>query len=75
MGPTILFDKSFLQSLSLDEAVIFDHFFIALICPMFYVETLADLGKSVRPGRTPEDEVRIIAGSAPKCTACLVRIT
>lgn len=66
MGPTILFDKSFLQSLSLDEAVIFDHFFIALICPMFYVETLADLGKSVRPGRTPEDEVRIIAEKFPE---------
>jgi hypothetical protein len=66
MGPTILFDKSFLQSLSLDEAVIFDHFFIALICSMFYVETLADLGKSVRPGRTPEDEVRIIAEKFPE---------
>ncbi len=66
MGPTILFDKSFLQSLSLDEAVIFDHFFIAVICPMFYVETLADLEKSVRPGRTPEHEVRIIAQKFPE---------
>jgi len=66
MGPTALFDKSFLQSLSVDEAVVFDHFFIAVICPMFYVETLADLEKAVRPGRTPEDEVRIIAQKTPE---------
>lgn len=66
MGPTALFDKSFLQSLSVDEAVVFDHFFIAVICPMFYVETLADLEKEVRPGRTPEDEVRIIAQKTPE---------
>ncbi len=66
MGPTTLFDKSFLQSLSVDEAVVFDHFFIAVICPIFYVETLADLEKAVRPGRTPEDEVRIIAQKTPE---------
>jgi len=46
--------------------VIFDHFFIAVICPMFYVETLADLEKTVRPGRTPESEVRIIAQKFPE---------
>ena len=61
MGPITLFDKSFLQSLSTDESVWFDHFFITNICPMFYVETLADLDKSVREGRTPEREVEIIA--------------
>jgi hypothetical protein len=48
--------KSFLQSLSVDESVWFDHFFIPNICPLFYVETLADLEKSVREGRTPERE-------------------
>lgn len=66
MGPTVLFDKSFLQSLSVDEAVVFDRFFMTVICPMFYVETLADLEKPVRPGRTPEDEVRIIAQKTPE---------
>jgi len=66
VGPTVLFDKSFLQSLTVDEAVIFDHFFIPVVCPMFYVETLADLEKSVRPGRTPEDEVRIVAQKTPE---------
>ena len=65
MGPITLFDKSFLQSLTVDEAMWFDHFFVANICPPFYVETLADLGKSVRQGRTPDDEVRIIADKTP----------
>lgn len=65
MGPITLFDKSFLQSLSLDEAVFFDHFFYSNICPIFFVETLADLGKVVREGRTPEQEVSIIADKTP----------
>jgi hypothetical protein len=66
MGPTILFDKSFLQSLSEDESVFFDHFFIPAICPLFFVETLADLEKAVRQGRTPEQEVGIIAAKVPE---------
>ena len=65
MGPITLFDKSFLQSLSLNEAVWFDHFFLTTICPVFYVETLADLGKSSKPKRSSEDEVRIIADKFP----------
>lgn len=65
MGPITLFDKSFLQSLSVDESVWFDHFFLTNVCPLFYVETLADLEKSVREGRTPEDEVRVIADKFP----------
>ena len=43
MGPIILFDKSALQALSVDESVWFDQFFIPVICPIFFVETLADL--------------------------------
>ena len=66
MGPIALFDKSFLQSLSLDESVWFDHFFLANICPLLFVETLADLAKCVRSGRTPEQEVRIIADRFPE---------
>jgi hypothetical protein len=66
MGPTILFDKSFLQSLSEDESVFFDHFFFPAICPLFFVETLADLDKAVRQGRTPEQEVGIIAAKVPE---------
>lgn len=66
MGPITLFDKSFLQSLTVDESVWFDHFFLTNIYPIFYVETLADLEKSVRSGRTPEREVGIIAAKFPE---------
>ncbi len=66
MGPIALFDKSFLQSLSLDESVWFDHFFIPNVCPLFYVETLADLQKAKTHKRTPEAEVRIIAQKFPE---------
>jgi len=66
MGPITLFDKSFLQSLSVDESVWFDHFFLTNVSPLFYVETLADLEKSVREGRTPEQEVGLIADKFPE---------
>src|SRR5579862_1018988 len=66
MGPITLFDKSFLQSLSIDESVLFDHFFFSVISPLFFVETLADLEKAVRKGRTPEQEVGIIADKVPE---------
>lgn len=39
---------------------------MANICPLFYVETLADLEKSVREGRSPEKEVAIIADKFPE---------
>lgn len=65
MGPVALFDKSFLQSLSMDESVWFDNFFIANVCPLFFVETLADLNKPAREGWTPEEEVRLIAQKFP----------
>lgn len=65
MGPITLFDKSFVQSLTIDESVWFDHFFLANVCPLFYIETLADLEKRVRKGRTPEQEVGIIARKFP----------
>ncbi|MGV7929653.1 MAG: hypothetical protein AB2L13_12225 [Spirochaetota bacterium] len=66
MGPISLFDKSFLQSLSVDESVWYDQFFITNTCPIFYIETLADLHKSVRDGRSPEQEVGIIADKFPE---------
>ena len=66
MGPIALFDKSFLQSLTVDESVWFDHFFYSNICPIFYVETLADLTKgTTSSGRTAEETVRIIADKTP----------
>ena len=47
VGPILLFDKSALQSLSVDEAVWLDTFYYPVITPLFFVETLADLEKEV----------------------------
>lgn len=66
MGPIVLFDKSFLQSLSVDEAVWFDHFFLANVAPVFFVETLADLGKPTSRGRAPEQQVAALANKFPE---------
>lgn len=41
----LIFDKSFLQSLSVDESVILDQMFSCVITPLFFVETMADLTK------------------------------
>lgn len=72
MGPAATFDKSFLQNLTVDEAVWFDMYFIPVITPLFFVETLADLEKErIRPGRTAEDEVRIIAEKTPELSAAM----
>jgi len=66
MGPITLFDKSFLQSLSVDEAVLFDNFLLTNIAPIFFAETLADLEKAIKAGRTPEQEVGLIAVKTPE---------
>jgi len=66
MGPITLFDKSFLQALSAEESVWFDNFFYPVICPIFFVETMADLWKKPRPGKTAEEEVGIIANKCPE---------
>jgi hypothetical protein len=66
MGPIALFDKSFLQSISTDEAVWFDHFFSPVVCPVFYVETLGDLAKEPTKRGPPEVIVRDIANKFPE---------
>ena len=65
MGPTLIFDKSTLESLNPNEAVWLDQFFIANITPLFYIETLADLEKQVKSGRTPEAVVGSLASKTP----------
>lgn len=65
MGPILIFDKSVLQSLNVDEANLFDHFYLTNITPLFFIETLADLEKEVRIGRTPEDIVGNLALKTP----------
>ena len=64
-GPILIFDKSFLQSLNPDESMWLDHFFITNITPLFFIETLADLEKEVRAGRTPEQVVSNLAYKTP----------
>jgi len=66
-----MFDKSFLESLNLDEAVWLDQFFLSSITPLFFVETLADLEKQVHRGRTPEQVVGSIARKTPDMQAHL----
>lgn len=39
----LIFDKSTLEGLSVDESVLLDHFYRANIPPIFFVECLADL--------------------------------
>jgi hypothetical protein len=65
MGPIIIFDKSTLQSLSVDEAVWLDAHYLANITPLFFVETLADLEKEIDGGRTPEEVVGNLAEKTP----------
>jgi hypothetical protein len=64
-GPIAVFDKSALQSLSVDESVLFDNFYLPVVTPLFFVETLADLEKSVRKGTSAEEVVGIIAAKTP----------
>jgi hypothetical protein len=64
-GPIVIFDKSALQSLSVDESCWLSHFYTSNITPLFYVETLADLEKEVAGGRTPEEVVRGLALRTP----------
>jgi hypothetical protein len=67
VGPIALFDKSFLQSLSVDESVWFDHHFLPVVCPVFYTETLADLAKEPSARGPAEKLVRVIASKFPEC--------
>jgi hypothetical protein len=64
-GPVLIFDKSTLQALNPDQANWLDNFFISNITPLFYLETLADLEKEVRAGKTPEQVVGEIAYKTP----------
>ena len=55
LGPFLIFDKSSLESLNLDEAVRLDNFYMSNITPLFFVECLADLEKAIRSKSTPEN--------------------
>ena len=65
MGPSLIFDKSTLQSLNPNESVWLDNFYIVNITPLFFVETLADLEKKIKAGRSPEQIVGNLAYKTP----------
>ena len=65
-GPSLLFDKSTLESLSVNEAALLDNFYRSTITPLFFVECLADLErKMVRMRGTPEQLVGSLAERTP----------
>src|SRR5687767_4695746 len=61
-----LFDKSFLQSLSIDDSVWLDQYFRSVACPIFFAETLADLAKPGLEGEMAQRRVGIIASKFPE---------
>ena len=68
-GPSLIFDKSSLESLNLDEAVLMDNFYMSIITPLFYVECLADLEKKISSNSTPEQLVGSLADRTPDSQA------
>ena len=66
MGPILIFDKSTLQSLNLDESVWLENFFMTNLTPLFYIETLADIEKEVKGKLTPYQAIKIIASKTPQ---------
>lgn len=68
IGPNLIFDKSFIESLNADESFWLDSMFMTNIVPIFYVETLADLEKVSKKGkvtRASEDIVKEVADKTP----------
>lgn len=65
MGPIALFDKSFLQSLNVDESVWFDKFYMPVVCPIFFAETLANLAKDFKD-KPAEKAVHELAEKFPE---------
>ena len=65
MGPIVLFDKSFIEMLNLDEAVLFDFMYLSNICPIYLIEVLADLEKKKPGERTREKVVADVATKTP----------
>lgn len=65
MGPILIFDKSALQSFSIDESVWLDNYFLTNITPLFYVETLADLSLP-NPPKPAEQIISELAAKTPR---------
>ena len=65
LGPSLIFDKSSLESLNLDEAVLMDNFYMSTITPLFFIECLGDLEKKISSNSTPEQLVGSLADRTP----------
>ena len=68
-GPILIFDKSALECLGVDETNWLDNFFLSNVTPLFLIETLADLEKEVGAGRAPEAVVGHLALRTPDMQA------
>jgi hypothetical protein len=61
-----IFDKSFIHSITAEEAVVFDMHFMSNITPLFFVEVLADLEKAnLADEKARTALVRSLAGKTP----------
>jgi len=65
-GPSLIFDKSSLESLNLDEAALMDSLYMSTITPLFFVECLALPRKAIRSKSTPEQLVGSLADRTPE---------
>lgn len=59
----VLFDKSAIEMLNVNEAAVFDCLFMTNLCPIYLVEVLADLQKKETSGR---DHDKVVADMARK---------
>ena len=70
-GPILIFDKSTIQTLTVDESVLLDNFYMSNITPVFIAECLADLERDMgRMKGTPESLVGALATRTPDEQAC-----
>jgi hypothetical protein len=65
----IIFAKSSLESLNLAEMVLLDNFYMSNITPLFFVECLADLEKTIRSRSTPKQLVGSLADRTQEAQA------
>lgn len=70
-GPILIFDKSTIQTLTVDESVLLDNFYMSNITPVFFAECLADLERDMGKMKgTPESLVGALAARTPDLQAC-----
>lgn len=71
MGPTIMLDKSALQSFSKDEMMTLYRYYFLNIPPVLVIEVLADLKKDTRNRKLSEKEVQKLAAKIVFLNCCI----